>query len=42
MKHQAVVGAGYFDEIIRIYGETSTQTLHESTEQENFRATLGG
>jgi isocitrate lyase len=40
VKHQAFVGAGYFDEITRICGETSTQALHESTEQEQFHAKL--
>jgi isocitrate lyase len=36
VKHQAFVGAGYFDEITRICGETSTQALHDSTEQDQF------
>jgi isocitrate lyase len=36
VKHQAFVGAGYFDEITRICGESSTQALHESTEEAQF------
>lgn len=36
VKHQAFVGAGYFDEITRICGECSTQALHESTEEAQF------
>ena len=36
VKHQAFVGAGYFDEISRICGETSTQALRDSTEEHQF------
>ena len=36
VKHQAFVGAGYFDEITKICGECSTQALHESTEEAQF------
>ena len=36
VKHQAFVGAGYFDEITRICGETNTQALHDSTEERQF------
>lgn len=35
-KHQAFVGAGYFDEITTICGGTSTQALHGSTEETQF------
>jgi isocitrate lyase len=40
VKHQAFVGAGYFDEISRICGESSTQALHESTEEAQFNGKL--
>src|ERR1043166_7175943 len=36
VKHQAFVGAGYFDEITSICGQTSTQALRDSTEEEQF------
>jgi isocitrate/methylisocitrate lyase len=36
VKHQTFVGAGYFDEITSICGESSTQALHQSTEEEQF------
>jgi isocitrate lyase len=36
VKHQAFVGAGYFDEITNICGESSTQALHDSTEEAQF------
>jgi isocitrate lyase len=37
-KHQAFVGAGYFDEITSICGENSTRALDNSTEAEQFSA----
>jgi isocitrate lyase len=36
VKHQAFVGAGYFDEITSICGEASTQALKDSTEEAQF------
>src|ERR1051325_8654014 len=36
VKHQAFVGAGYFDEITSICGECSTQALRDSTEEHQF------
>jgi isocitrate lyase len=36
VKHQAFVGAGYFDEIAALCGESSTQALRESTEEDQF------
>jgi isocitrate lyase len=36
VKHQAFVGAGYFDEITSICGEVSTQALRDSTEEAQF------
>lgn len=36
VKHQAFVGAGYFDEITTICGQSSTQALRDSTEVEQF------
>src|SRR5438093_626806 len=36
VKHQAFVGAGYFDEITSICGQSSTQALHDSTEEAQF------
>jgi len=36
VKHQAFVGAGYFDEITSICGEASTQALKNSTEEAQF------
>jgi isocitrate lyase len=39
VKHQAYVGAGYFDEITSICGESSTQALLNSTEEEQFCGT---
>jgi isocitrate lyase len=36
-KHQAFVGAGYFDEITSICGSCSTQALKDSTEEAQFR-----
>jgi isocitrate lyase len=38
VKHQAFVGAGYFDEITRICGEESTGALRDSTEEEQFKS----
>jgi isocitrate lyase len=38
VKHQAFVGAGYFDEITTICGESSTQALVDSTEEQQFSA----
>jgi isocitrate lyase len=35
-KHQAFVGAGYFDEISSICGERSTQAMRDSTEEAQF------
>jgi isocitrate lyase len=35
-KHQAFVGAGYFDEITSICGDSSTQALRDSTEEDQF------
>jgi isocitrate lyase len=35
-KHQAFVGAGYFDEIMGICGKTDLHALHESTEEIQF------
>jgi len=35
-KHQAFVGAGYFDEITRICGESSVTALRDSTEEAQF------
>jgi len=37
-RHQAFVGAGYFDEITRICGEASTTALRDSTEEAQFTA----
>ena len=37
VKHQAFVGAGYFDEITSICGELSIQGLHDSTEEAQFQ-----
>jgi isocitrate/methylisocitrate lyase len=36
VKHQAFVGAGYFDEISSICGGCSTQALRDSTEEHQF------
>jgi isocitrate lyase len=36
VKHQAFVGAGYFDEITSICGECSTHALRDSTEEDQF------
>jgi isocitrate lyase len=36
VKHQSFVGAGYFDEITSICGESSTRALHDSTEEAQF------
>ena len=36
VKHQAFVGAGYFDEITRICGDTATEALRDSTEDQQF------
>ena len=35
-KHQSFVGAGYFDQISQICGESSTVALKDSTEEEQF------
>ncbi len=40
VKHQAFVGAGYFDEINSICGERSTQALRDSTEEAQFENKL--
>ncbi len=40
VKHQAFVGAGYFDEITSICGESSTHALRDSTEEDQFAAKL--
>ncbi len=37
VKHQAFVGAGYFDEITTLCGQCSTQALKDSTEEEQFQ-----
>jgi isocitrate/methylisocitrate lyase len=37
VKHQAFVGAGYFDEISRICGEGCMQALRDSTEEDQFK-----
>jgi isocitrate lyase len=37
VKHQSFVGAGYFDQISQICGESSTAGLKGSTEEEQFR-----
>ena len=39
-KHQAFVGAGYFDEVTSICGESSTQALVGSTEEAQFNGKL--
>ena len=36
VKHQSFVGAGYFDQISQICGESSTAALKHSTEEEQF------
>ncbi len=36
VKHQAYVGAGYFDEISSLCGEASTRALCGSTEEQQF------
>lgn len=36
VKHQAFVGAGYFDELTTLCGETNTQALVDSTEEKQF------
>jgi hypothetical protein len=36
VKHQACVGAGYFDEITSTCGQSSTQALRDSTEEHQF------
>jgi isocitrate lyase len=36
VKHQAFVGAGYFDEITTLCGQCSTQALRDSTEAHQF------
>jgi isocitrate lyase len=36
VKHQSFVGAGFFDEIGKICGESSTGALRDSTEEEQF------
>jgi isocitrate lyase len=38
-KHQAFVGAGYFDEITSICGGHSTQAMRDSTEEKQFSRT---
>ena len=40
VKHQGFVGAGYFDEITSICGESSTNALRDSTEEDQFAAKL--
>jgi len=41
-KHQAFVGAGYFDEISCICGQASTQAMKESTEECQFHTEQNG
>jgi len=36
VKHQSFVGAGYFDEITTLCGESSTRALRDSTEEAQF------
>ncbi len=38
VKHQSFVGAGYFDEITSVCGESGTQALLDSTEQHQFNS----
>jgi isocitrate lyase len=38
VKHQAFVGAGYFDEITGICGDADTQALRDSTEEHQFNS----
>ncbi len=40
VKHQAFVGAGYFDEITSLCGESSTHALRDSTEEAQFESKL--
>ncbi len=40
VKHQQFVGAGYFDEIASICGESSTHALRDSTEEDQFASKL--
>lgn len=40
VKHQSFVGAGYFDEIAKICGESSTQAMGESTEEDQFKVVV--
>ncbi len=42
VKHQAYVGAGYFDEISSLCGEASTQALCGSTEEQQFNCSKRG
>ena len=41
VKHQAFVGAGYFDEITTLCGQCSTQALRDSTEEHQFNGKNG-
>ena len=42
VKHQAFVGAGYFDEITSTCGESSTHALRDSTEEHQFNGKAAG
>ena len=42
VKHQAFVGAGYFDEITSLCGQSSTQALRDSTEEQQFNGKSHG
>ncbi|HEX6902784.1 MAG TPA: isocitrate lyase [Thermoanaerobaculia bacterium] len=41
VKHQGFVGTGYFDEIAKVVGNTSTVALAGSTEEEQFEVAAG-
>jgi isocitrate lyase len=41
VKHQGFVGTGYFDEVAKVVGNTSTVALAGSTEEEQFEAAAG-
>jgi isocitrate lyase len=40
VKHQAFVGAGYFDEITRICGQECMEALRDSTEENQFQGRI--
>ncbi len=40
VKHQGFVGTGYFDEVAKVVGNTSTVALAGSTEEEQFEAAV--